>query len=294
MIRKDNTKMDQLKRRVGCLVGFLLISSCATSSCEKNPTNPKIYPPIVWDVSPSWALTNEWIAYEHSAISLNDTSGIYIIRPDGTGRRLVFSGGRSPDWSPNGVQIVSNFSLDYQLYLTDCSTGVNSAITDDAMFKAFPSWHPGGEEILFSVPVGSQELAGIWRFNPSTEYMVRIILNEGIEPQWDPSGMNIVTIRKSSSWLSIWNLADSTFVDLISSNNLNGTILKSPSISPDGGRIAFHTAQSNKKEPIIWIYSLNTKKVESLVRGGWFPSWNPDGTEITFTRGRFFEPAQEG
>jgi Periplasmic component of the Tol biopolymer transport system len=95
---------------------------------------------------PSWSPDGQWILF-------SGPFGIYVIRPDGTGRRLVSSSGDvNPElaaWSPSGNQVV--YMASGQAIIVDLAgTSRQVATAGIAGFNGrFPEWSPDGTTLLF-------------------------------------------------------------------------------------------------------------------------------------------------
>lgn len=116
------------------------------------------------DISPVWnPRTGREIAFT------SDRSGspqVYIMDAEGTNvRRLVEEGGHAvePAWSPDGQRIafawqrsrMSNFDI----YIHDLATGMNTQITHDAADNERPTWAPDGRHLAFeSSRTGSRQI----------------------------------------------------------------------------------------------------------------------------------------
>jgi Tol biopolymer transport system component len=56
---------------------------------------------------PAWSPDGRWIAYVHYQGALSRRNGLYVVRPNGTHRRLVVRDATTFAWSPNGKQLAT-------------------------------------------------------------------------------------------------------------------------------------------------------------------------------------------
>ena len=68
--------------------------------------------------------------------------------------------------------------------------------------------------------------------------------------------------------------------------NIAARAISTPSVSPDGRRLAFAVAEGGRRD--IWTYELATEKLARVTREGnnWAPIWTRDGQRLTFTSTR--------
>jgi TolB protein len=112
----------------------------------------------------SWSPDGRWIAYEAYCCDPNSRPAVYIVHPDGSGRRLIATDAFSPSWSPDGkllalsdgdgslfsdhTPVVLRVSSGKKLHLVFGPSGLSDSI----------AWSPDGSKIAFiagEVPVAA-------------------------------------------------------------------------------------------------------------------------------------------
>jgi Tol biopolymer transport system component len=99
--------------------------------------------------SATWSPRGDWIAFQKE-YRAPQRDGIYVIRPDGTGEKLLYGWrSRSPAWSPDGRHLSFLCSADLlgrpsseheQICVGDVSGGPPRAVTSDSMQKWISVW----------------------------------------------------------------------------------------------------------------------------------------------------------
>ena len=129
----------------------------------KNMRRLTVSKPAV-DVSPVWnPKTGREIAFTSDR---NGSPQIYIMDAEGTNvRRLVEEGGHavSPSWSPDGARIAFAWqrskTSNFDIYIHEFATGMNTQITHDAADNEKPTWAPDGRHLAFeSSRLGSRQI----------------------------------------------------------------------------------------------------------------------------------------
>jgi Tol biopolymer transport system component len=154
-------------------------------------------------LSPAWSPDGSLIAFSGRA-------GLSLIRPDGTGLRVLpqTEGGEYPSWSPDGSRIAFNSNLtgDHVMYIAeaDGSKVVDLSRAGEGWQVA---WSPDGRSILFTSH----------RDHPDNYTDVYVMRSDGSDPRrlthnsaytaaWSPDGDHIVF---SAPGLSIMNAGGS-------------------------------------------------------------------------------------
>lgn len=107
------------------------------------------------------------------------------------------------------------------------------------------------------------------------------------QPEYSADGSQIVFSR----YYSTVNAYDIYKMNADGSNPVNLTngtgTNASPSFSPDGSKIVYHSFQSGNYD--IWVMNAdgsNKVKMTTNPTGDWYPTWSPDGSKIAFRSNR--------
>jgi Tol biopolymer transport system component len=165
--------------------------------------------------------------------------------------------------------------------------GEPRSLTPATLNAAYPTWIPGGHEILFSAK------DGLWRLSLRGENMPARL------PFWGEDGVmpvvshfqsgrapRLVYVRTFQD-TNIWRVevsapgapASAPAVAAISSTRMDST----PQISPDGRRVAFVSRRSGRGE--IWLANpdgTSAIRLTSMDAVSGAPCWSPDGERIVF------------
>jgi Tol biopolymer transport system component len=109
-------------------------------------------PPNVGALNPSWS-RNGLIVFQRTKTGSGAGTGLFTIRPDGTGLKRLTVGGMDPAWSPNGKKIAAIFpdpasGGQFQIYTLNANGTGRTRITSGTESTA-PSWSPTGAQIAF-------------------------------------------------------------------------------------------------------------------------------------------------
>ena len=140
-------------------------------------------------LSPAWSPDGSLIAF--SAMK-----GLSVIRPDGTGRRVLpdTEGGEYPTWSPDGSRIAfdSNVISQHTMYIAraDGSEVVDLSRVGEGWQV---DWSPDGRSILFtSRRDHADTVTDIYVMRPDGSAVRRLTHSVGQTPAWSPDGAHIV------------------------------------------------------------------------------------------------------
>ncbi len=269
---------------------FLALTACVCLCCNSNPqgNDDGDYPPqpayAAYDKHPCWSGVHNLIAYVHDQQrSLNDpdSSGIYLINPDGTDRRLFFRGDwiRGLDWSPDGQWLVINIGSD--LWKISYPDKVIDTLMQSGAYY-YPSWSPDGMQITCSKRAGDER--GVYILSDDGANY-RLIIPYGDYPTWLYRD-SVLYVNYSPEFPSgSLCISDSTgsfkrlFLDIEQYDLL---WMRDAKAHIQTKRLACNSIVSG--EPIsIWIFDSYTYGLQNLFEGAFYPNLSPDGNQVVFT-----------
>jgi len=145
------------------------------------------------DGSPGWSRDGAKIAFASNK-EVDRKWRIYVGWLTGTGEPVELRLGESPDWSPEGDQIVyrgcDERGGNCGLYIMDENGANPTRLTTDDSDNA-PAWSPDGSQVAFmSVRDGNWEIYVVDLANPKPRRLTTNPANDGL-PAWSPDGQRI-------------------------------------------------------------------------------------------------------
>jgi Tol biopolymer transport system component/predicted Ser/Thr protein kinase len=230
--------------------------------------------------------------------------GLFVVSLEtGEKRQLTHpppdAGDSNPALSPDGRWLVfrrnPNALFTGALYSVPLERGLipigePRRLTDPVLDAAYPTWIPGGREILFSRPVNGV-LRRLVVSGENTPVRLPFVGEDGIMPVVSPPGPGRLT-----RLVYVHSFQDTNIhrVEIASPGALASTppavsIASTrqdsmPQLSPDGRRVAFWSDRSGENE--IWLADVDgTNPVQLTAMGAGargYPHWSPDGRFIVF------------
>jgi Tol biopolymer transport system component len=250
---------------------------------------------------PAWSPTGSLIAYNSFRGPRHARRyGIYVVRPDGSGRRRLGPGGAGwylPIWSSGGVRLA--YLCDQRpraLCTADAqgrhrhviALGVRNDSNDFGKWgTVVAAWSPRGLRLAYA------RKDGIFVVSADGHGRRRVMRNSNGallgRLRWSRDGRQLLfTQMLASNDIEIYTVrADGTRLRPLTNNDVADL---APSWAPDGSRLAFLRQRGRQSKNDIWVMNASGRRQRLVARNGsvlTVPSWTPDGRRIRFNRGRW-------
>ncbi len=200
-------------------------------------------------------------AYDWEVAFVSDRDGnpeIYAMSANGSDtRRLTDNPARdsSPDWSPDGSQIVfvSDRDGNPEIYVMSADGTNPVRLTNTPGSESEPAWSPDGKQIAFvSDRDGNSE---IYVMNADGSNVVRLTDNPAVddEPSWKPDGSTISFISTRDGATSEVYLMNKDGSNVSRLTNGFGANAWYPVWAPDGTHMAFTSERDGNAD----VYAMN-------------------------------------
>ncbi len=280
-IFRNGRTIEFMKRIIAYLVG---IAGLINLACGDNGSEPNEFPKtIALDYHAVWSGQHDLIAYIHDRIPFSDdpdSSGIYIIKPDGTEKRLFYRSRLTfgIDWTRDGRWIIANSGG--RLVKISYPEGQPDTLTPSGKYFD-PVWSPDANKIAYSVHAGDS--TGIYLLDFVGEK--RLVIPHGKAVDWTFTDSLVYTNLDWALPLGAICMADTagSFKRVIYTLPENIVyVTPVPRRNLLTGRIVFHAQEPGEAES-IWTLEPGSEQAAQLKEFGLRPNFSPDGQRIVFT-----------
>lgn len=230
---------------------------------------------------PRWSPDGSEIAYVRRT---KGTPSIYFVSPEGGAARKVIEGGRNPNWSWNGKQLV--FERAYGVWTANRDGSDQRRVegvpaTDLLLADRMPAFSPDGSLIAFfqndKGPIGDYWVV------PVSGGQARRLTSDNIHggsPMWMPGGESIIFPSQRAGSMTLWRIpvAGGQPESVLASAGED----TEPAISRDGRKLIY----TNTRNSYILTLTNPTTGESNKLRESRVdmvdPSFSPDGNKIVF------------
>ena len=287
---------------------FVAVSLLATSSSAR-----------MTRATPSDLTSGGTIAYVRDRVTKRPYYGseLWVMRADGSGKRLVptnpYYDDTSPSWSPDGRHMVfahRPHGSSPNIWVIGSRGAQPRPLTRGARGPGdqSPAWSPDGRKILFTSPRDHGLASEIYVMDADgsgqkrlTKHIPGSILPSFSSPAWSPDGRSIAYLQRghhtgfdpgnwvwnatfSKDWSEVWIMrADGSHHHRLVRGSPS---LAPPAWSPDGQRIAFERVVDGQRDIfVIGVDGSGLRNLTNSTADDGMPAWSPDGKSIAFARG---------
>lgn len=260
---------------------------------------------VAYDVntesSPMWSPDGSTIAYA------TKSGEIRLIRPDGSGERVVTMG-RRVVWSPDGTHLAVTGADEGRGGTGDAverplvvlrGDGSGSRTLSHHAADVAPTWSPDGRRVAFvemrpvllKGELDPVDTADVFIANADGRNRRRVTHEPGgtelTEAAWSPGGKHIVYSARYDDFndLDLYAVGPRGGpIRALTRNNVNDY---DPAWSPDAKRLAFVRAPKGEQgRSRILVADASARHARPLTPNGSYasPTWSPDGKSIAFAR----------
>jgi len=189
-----------------------------------------------------------------------------------------------PGVASTEISFVSNRNGTPEIFLMDATGGNVRAITTTSSINQFPSWHPDGDEIVYTSyrDDGRPHIFVLARVGRSGRILRALDpMQSHYRATFAPDGRKLAVVATANGASEIFTVDRSGRRPRQLTRNRSIDI--SPSWSPDGEQIAFVSDRSGS--PQVYVMQADGTSVRRITFNGGYntsPAWSPDGRWIAY------------
>jgi Tol biopolymer transport system component/predicted Ser/Thr protein kinase len=190
--------------------------------------------------------------------------------------------------SPDGKWIAfSNLGTQEDLFLARTDGGEVRQLTNDPEKDRGATWSADGKLLYFYSQRGKRY--EVWSIRVDGSGLRQVSRTSGASmwfPRIMPDGRAILEFNNNGAYLLPLNPdGTATRVEPLPPMPDPKKHFMTPTVSPDGKRLAGATGQLDGGAPGVWVYSFDSKEYEQLTDRGLYAAWMPDGRRVLFLDG---------
>lgn len=264
---------------------------CINLSCGQNPEDKKGIigiPPepddAVYDLLASWSGVNNLIAYVHWQKDENDPDlpGIYLINPNGMGKRFFHEGGyiiMGLDWSPDGRCLLL-YTEDGLFKISYPDKAIDTLMGPGQYYSA--SWSPDGTNITSVKRTGDNRGVYMSKDNGSGYHL---IIPYGDYPSWlyrDSLLYMNYSYQFPSGSLCLSDTNGSRKRLYLDNRLYDARLIENAKIHFETHRIVCEPYIPGEQKS-IWVFNPDDSTFEKLFERAQYANFGPDGSTLVFT-----------
>jgi Tol biopolymer transport system component len=251
----------------------------------------RLSPAGVADYSPAWSPSGEWVGLASGSGRAGGTD-LVVMKPDGTGRRLVVKDGGWPSFSADGQSLYFHRKRadKWAIWRVNLDGSAQEQVTPAGVEVFTPRAAPDGRSLIVAVLRNGQRQ--IERFDLASRKLTA--LTEEATDHWNPSvspdGRHVVYHKSTRGHavpnVELWGSPPGTDLKLL---RLAGAF---PAFAPDGKRLALTGGQFAQLDVMNVDGSERKRLYQARHRGLFSTSWAHHGDHIAFAVGGVFQGPQ--
>lgn len=248
----------------------------------------RISPQGASDYSPAWSPTGDWIAFA-SGTGLPASTDVYVMRPDGSDRRLVVRRGGWPAWIDGGTTLAFHREVErdsWSILRINVDGSNETKLLDNA---SMPRSTPDGTKIAFVARDGGGQQIGIFDVKRGDRKTITDERTSHWNPAVSPDGTAVAyhrsTANEPTANVEHWNGPAGSDLGLL---RIDGAF---PAFSPDYSRVAFAARSFATIDVMNVDGAERTTIFEGTHRSLFGVSWSHEPERIAFSHGTLFGKA---
>jgi TolB protein len=198
-----------------------------------------------------------------------------------------------PSISPDGRRMVAVATINTQEQLVTIDVDGNNVVqlTSDPYDHEDPSWSPNGRWIAYVSKANGSEQIHTMDADGKNDRVLTQSIQRTIHPNWSADSRRVLYCTDDDLHPPKKNSAEIFSVDIATGSThmlISGGVNTYPSLSHDGGRIAFRKMIGETNSEVFVAHSdgsHETNLTNHPAFDGW-PAWSPDDKRIAFASNR--------